>query len=178
MLMWVLLFLVAAIAVESITQIVTKSEIAKPLRDRLQHTRFLGKLSTCSSCLSVWVSAILIIGFLILPKVATVVAVIFAVRRAANWLMLAAEKVSDTKGTEEPKLYHASKEEGNIYVQQNVQVVMLQQDDGQTKISHIWTNKADAEKEVEELSKNNVMSRRRTMPLLAREEHCPSCTAL
>lgn len=77
-------FLMLVIAVEAITNILTKGEIFHSLQEWAeQRETFTQKLFSCSYCLSVWVAALLVGPCMLYPQVKACLW-IFVVHRIAN----------------------------------------------------------------------------------------------
>lgn len=166
-------FIILIVATESITEIVIESQLFASLRSSVRQKRFIGKLLSCGSCLSFWVAATLVIGILVFPSYTIVIAMIFAIKRIANWL---ASITKVQRQEDQAQLYHNSTE-GKIFVKQMVHVITYEEE-GRTKISHIWANKVDAESELAKLVPNNPTSKRQNIPLLVYEQNCSTCNGV
>ena len=93
-----LTLVILGIAVESITELLTKSEIFKPLqkwanpkvitylRNEPLPKNFFQKIVSCAYCLSVWVAAFVILVYTLLPTpIGLSILLVFTLHRLSNW---------------------------------------------------------------------------------------------
>jgi hypothetical protein len=83
-------FIILALAVFRATRLVTTDQIFEPLRQRIWSkfppNTFLGYLLTCNWCSSIWVSAIFVAGYILLPYATFVVSLLLALSAVAAYI--------------------------------------------------------------------------------------------
>jgi hypothetical protein len=84
-------FFILALAAHRLTRLVTTDTIFSPLREKIWN-KFppdrvnLGYLITCDWCTSIWVSAILISSYLLIPYPTLVVSLVLAISTIVGYL--------------------------------------------------------------------------------------------
>jgi hypothetical protein len=84
-------FIILALAAHRLTRLITTDTIFSPLREKIWN-KFppdkinLGYLITCDWCTSIWVSAILISSYLLIPYPTVVVSLVLAISTIVGYL--------------------------------------------------------------------------------------------
>lgn len=84
------IWLAIVLAVEALTNLVTKSFIFSPVQKWAEKQNryggtFLSRLLTCAYCLSVWVSTLVVVGYFLVPSLAIPIIIILCIHRLSNW---------------------------------------------------------------------------------------------
>ncbi len=84
-------FVILALASHRLTRLITTDTIFSPLRERIWN-KFppdrvnLGYLITCDWCTSIWVSAVVICSYLLIPYATVVVSLVLAISTIVGYL--------------------------------------------------------------------------------------------
>lgn len=84
-------FVILGLASYRVTRLFTRDMITAPLRNAFwkkfpPESSYLGYLSTCEWCFSFWIAAAFVGGFIIIPSVISIIAIIYAVSAVAGLL--------------------------------------------------------------------------------------------